>query len=137
MKPFDLVKVVNEDLLHFAPLLKDNIGKVIEQVIEYENKDYFKVAFKYGDNVQHFALCDKDIEVVVDEKDRKYSYDLWKAYNINKLGAMTTSLLMNIGGGDYLYDGESAEFLRDKGRVIVPQWYFYDIENWQTYQDLI
>lgn len=137
MKPFDLVKVTDKELLRFAPMLKDNIGKVVEQVIEYENKDYFKVAFRFGDKVQHFALCNKDVEVVYKEEFRKYSYDLWKQYYINKLGAMTTSLLINMGGGDYLFDGEFASVLRDKGRIVVPEWYYYEIENWQTYQDLI
>jgi len=124
MKLYDLVKVTDEDILKFIPSIKGRVGKVLELVDEIKGVDHYKVRFGKDD----FLLASKDCEVVYDEKDRKYSYDLWKTYMLKRHDDLTVALLINMGGGDSYNDGQTAETMREKGRIIVPEWYYYDTD---------
>ena len=124
MKLYDLVKVKDESILHFIPAIKDRVGKVLELVDEIKGEDHYKVRFGKDD----YLLADKDCEVVYDEKDRKYSYDLWKTYMLKRHDDLTVALLINMGGGDSYNDGKTAEYMREHGRIVIPEWYYYDTD---------
>ena len=124
MKLYDLVKVTDEKILHFAPAIRGRDGKVLELVDEIKGEDHYKVRFGKDD----YLLADKDCEVVYDEKDRKYSYDLWKTYMLKRHDDLTVALLINMGGGDSYNDGKTAEYMREHGRIVIPEWYYYDTD---------
>jgi hypothetical protein len=126
MKIHDLVKVTDERLLNFFQHLikSDTVGKVIELVEEKNGVDYYKVRFGKYD----YLLADKECEVVYDEKDRKYSYDMWKQYMLKRHDDLMVALLINMGGGDSYNDGKTAEYMREHGRIVIPEWYYYDTD---------
>ena len=124
MKLYDLVKVKDEKILHFAPAIRGRVGKVIELVEEIKGEDHYKVKFGKDD----YLLADKECEVIYEEKDRKYSYDLWKQYMLKRHDDLTVALLINMGGGDSYNDGKTAEYMREYGRIVIPEWYYYDTD---------
>ena len=124
MTIYDLVRVTEEKILHFTPAIIGKIGKVIEFVEEINGVDHYKVKFGKYD----YLLADKECEVVYDEKDRKYSYDLWKQFMLKRHDDLTVALLINMGGGDRHNDGKTAEYMREHGRIVIPEWYYYDTD---------
>ena len=127
MKLYDLVKVTDESILGFFRLFvtPDTVGKVVEFVEEDEDVgEVYKVQF--GEH--SLALTQPSCEVVYDEKDRKYSYDLWKQYMLKRHDDLTVALLINMGGGDSYNDGKTAEYMREHGRIVIPEWYYYDTD---------
>lgn len=125
MKLHDLVKVTDESLLSFFRLLitPNTVGKVISLASD-DDGDYYKIQFG-----EHSLSLPEDVcEVVYDEKDRKYSYNLWKTYMLKKHDDLTVALLINMGGGDRHNDGKTAEYMREHGRIVIPEWYYYDTD---------
>ena len=121
MKQHDYIKVKETSEEKY---LRGEIGKVVEFVEEDHGVEMFRVKIGVG----FYLLADYDCEVVYDEKDRKYSYDLWKQYMLKRHDDLTVALLINMGGGDSYNDGKTAEYMREHGRIVIPEWYYYDTD---------
>ena len=121
MKLYDYIKVKETSEEKY---LRGEIGKVVEFVEEDHGVEMFRVKIGVGFHL----LADYDCEVVYDEKDRKYSYDLWKQYMLKRHDDLTVALLINMGGGDSYNDGKTAEYMREHGRIVIPEWYYYDTD---------
>ena len=120
MKQHDYIKVKETSEEKY---LRGEIGKVVE-FVKKNGIEMFRV--KIG--VYFHLLADYDCEVVYDEKDRKYSYDLWKQYMLKRHDDLTVALLINMGGGDSYNNGKTAEYMREHGRIVIPEWYYYDTD---------
>ena len=125
MKLYDLIKVTDESILGFFGLLiePNTVGRVISLASDVD-EDYYKIQF----GERSLSLPEDVCEVVYDEKDRKYSYELWKTYMLKKHDNLTVALLINMGGGDSYNDGKTAEYMREHGRIVIPEWYYYDTD---------
>ena len=125
MKLYDLIKVTDESILGFFGLLiePNTVGRVISLASDVD-EDYYKIQF----GERSLSLPEDVCEVVYDEKDRKYSYELWKTYMLKRHDDLTVALLINMGGGDCYNDGKTAEYMREHGRIVIPEWYYYDTD---------